>query len=252
MADQTPQSVGTDAQTKACNRCQTTKPVTEFYRSTAMADGLQIYCKPCLNAYQATYVKTTKGKDALRRGMATWRAKKAGLPTGRLPSMDTMKRAQRGLCAYCQKPLPEKFELEHVIPISKGGGTTAENCVLACKPCNRRKRTRTWIPQGMPLKAAHTPRKGQRHCPECNMSEPVVAFYRSGGTSLCKQCFRALNESPPIQEQRPTKEKDPIIKGNCPGCGRPYAFVKGGRGTGSDLCAACLRICRQRNLVTMR
>lgn len=39
-------------------------------------------------------------------------------------------------CAYCGDPYAE---LEHEIPIVRGGGTTAINCVPSCRPCNRTK-----------------------------------------------------------------------------------------------------------------
>ena len=41
-------------------------------------------------------------------------------------------------CAYCGST---KFRLtiDHIIPKSKGGKSTFENCVAACKPCNTRK-----------------------------------------------------------------------------------------------------------------
>lgn len=39
-----------------------------------------------------------------------------------------------GLCAYCQKKPYEV--LEHSTPLSKGGGTTTDNCVPACQSCN--------------------------------------------------------------------------------------------------------------------
>jgi 5-methylcytosine-specific restriction endonuclease McrA len=39
-------------------------------------------------------------------------------------------------CAYCGG---DYQVLEHYIPVSRGGGTTADNCVPACVPCNRRK-----------------------------------------------------------------------------------------------------------------
>ena len=32
------------------------------------------------------------------------------------------------------------LEFDHVIPESKGGATSAENMVLACRPCNRAKK----------------------------------------------------------------------------------------------------------------
>jgi 5-methylcytosine-specific restriction endonuclease McrA len=39
-------------------------------------------------------------------------------------------------CAYCGGLYDE---LEHWVPIDRGGGTTAKNCVPACQSCNRRK-----------------------------------------------------------------------------------------------------------------
>ena len=44
-------------------------------------------------------------------------------------------------CAYCDKKM-KNLHAEHVIPISKGGGTTPDNIVPACISCNSRKRDR--------------------------------------------------------------------------------------------------------------
>lgn len=43
-------------------------------------------------------------------------------------------------CAYCGKKV--KLTQDHVLPLSKGGGTVAENIVPACKSCNSRKSAR--------------------------------------------------------------------------------------------------------------
>jgi hypothetical protein len=43
-----------------------------------------------------------------------------------------------GRCAYCGKR--KRLVLEHVIPISRGGGTTIDNVVPACFGCNAHKR----------------------------------------------------------------------------------------------------------------
>ena len=46
-------------------------------------------------------------------------------------------RDSQGLCYYCNGPIGyNALTLEHLIPIAKGGGTTAENCVPACMTCN--------------------------------------------------------------------------------------------------------------------
>ena len=45
-------------------------------------------------------------------------------------------------CAYCRKGI-KLLTIDHIIPKSRGGLTTFENCVSACKPCNNKKSNRT-------------------------------------------------------------------------------------------------------------
>ena len=45
-------------------------------------------------------------------------------------------------CAYCGTRR-EKLSIDHIIPKSRGGKMTFENCVAACKPCNLKKGGRT-------------------------------------------------------------------------------------------------------------
>ena len=40
-------------------------------------------------------------------------------------------------CAYCGKP--HANSLDHIVPLSEGGGTTISNCVPACERCNQKK-----------------------------------------------------------------------------------------------------------------
>ena len=47
---------------------------------------------------------------------------------------------QKGICCKCGKHFElEQMEADHVTPWSKGGKTTADNCQMLCKDCNRRK-----------------------------------------------------------------------------------------------------------------
>jgi 5-methylcytosine-specific restriction endonuclease McrA len=57
-------------------------------------------------------------------------------------------RRDRGLCGYCGM---WANTVDHVVPQSRGGGTTWENTVLACGSCNSRKRDRTPVEAGMRL-----------------------------------------------------------------------------------------------------
>jgi len=46
----------------------------------------------------------------------------------------------------------EEMTLDHVVPRSRGGTSTWENCVLACLDCNKRKANRTPSEAHMPLR----------------------------------------------------------------------------------------------------
>ena len=50
---------------------------------------------------------------------------------------------QEGLCAYCRVPLVGSFQVDHIMPRSRGGKTEKDNLCCACPPCNYRKRART-------------------------------------------------------------------------------------------------------------
>lgn len=51
-------------------------------------------------------------------------------------------RRDQGRCVDCGSR--ERLELDHVIPISKGGSNTARNLELRCETCNRRKGATIW------------------------------------------------------------------------------------------------------------
>lgn len=55
-------------------------------------------------------------------------------------------------CAYCLNKFSAKeLSIDHILPVSRSGPTSYENCVSACKPCNNRKANRTPEQAGMPL-----------------------------------------------------------------------------------------------------
>jgi 5-methylcytosine-specific restriction endonuclease McrA len=55
-------------------------------------------------------------------------------------------------CQYCNKRFPVKeLTLDHVMPVSRGGGKSWENLTTACHPCNRKKGNRTPAEAHMPL-----------------------------------------------------------------------------------------------------
>jgi len=47
---------------------------------------------------------------------------------------------QKGICKICKKPFDLKdMEADHITPWSQGGKTTAKNCQMLCRECNRHK-----------------------------------------------------------------------------------------------------------------
>jgi len=60
------------------------------------------------------------------------------------------------ICQYCDLKLQQRKQctIDHVIPVSKGGRTTWENCVTACGPCNVAKGDRLYP---KPRRTPHKP-----------------------------------------------------------------------------------------------
>lgn len=56
-------------------------------------------------------------------------------------------------CQYCgERPALSRLTIDHVIPRSRGGATSWDNCVAACVPCNAGKANRTPSESGMDLR----------------------------------------------------------------------------------------------------
>ncbi|MCB1264806.1 MAG: HNH endonuclease [Mycobacterium sp.] len=61
-------------------------------------------------------------------------------------------------CAYCGS---RADTVDHVVPRSRGGEHSWENCVAACSPCNHRKADRLLAELGWTLRLVPTPPKGR-------------------------------------------------------------------------------------------
>jgi 5-methylcytosine-specific restriction endonuclease McrA len=53
--------------------------------------------------------------------------------------IDSQKIAGILKCAYCKKNCSEKYEIDHYIPLAKGGSNNLDNFRIACPKCNRLK-----------------------------------------------------------------------------------------------------------------
>lgn len=52
--------------------------------------------------------------------------------------INNLLRGQRKRCVYCHTKL-DKFHVDHIVPVSKGGSNDRKNLQLLCPPCNHKK-----------------------------------------------------------------------------------------------------------------
>lgn len=102
-------------------------------------EGVLQACYPQLYERQDTQYEVRKKREATKVQYHVNIAKKWGLlATLTLPEwLETLNHFS-WRCAYCLKG--EYEVLEHIQPVSMGGGTYLENCVPACVSCNNTKR----------------------------------------------------------------------------------------------------------------
>lgn len=78
--------------------------------------------------------------DIMRAGTIRRRARQAGAEGSHTAAdVAALLAAQRGGCGYCGVSIRKGYEVDHIIPLSKGGSNWPRNLILACAPCNRRK-----------------------------------------------------------------------------------------------------------------
>ena len=59
-------------------------------------------------------------------------------------SRSNLFKRDRFMCQYCgARPRTSEMTIDHILPRSRGGTSSWENCVLACFHCNRKKKNRT-------------------------------------------------------------------------------------------------------------
>lgn len=100
------------------------------------------FCADCQDRLRTAYRYQGFQRDENRKLLVQLkRAIDAGLPaTLTLEQWIATLKFYQGRCAYCRVGPYEA--IEHFIPLTLGGGTTADNCVPACKTCNSSKGVR--------------------------------------------------------------------------------------------------------------
>jgi hypothetical protein len=126
-----------------CTTCKEEKPVNQFYVNT-IANRPWATCITCNKQRHKKYNNTTAGKAS--RARITFRRRSLLKKTATLTANEwkTILDKYENKCAYCGK-LSDTIEMDHIIPVSKGGTHTKCNVVPACRTCNRTKAAKLHI-----------------------------------------------------------------------------------------------------------
>lgn len=173
--------------TKYCRGCDQHKPLSDFSANRRASDGKQNKCKVCKRAQVKAWEDTHPGRklelqqawreanpnyigdyqrqwrdENRERARDQWR-KAAHIRRAReaeafIEAVDplTVYETHQGICGICQLPVDAKeFEIDHIIPIAKGGLHGYSNVQPAHRFCNRSKRDR--IPEENALRKLVNP-----------------------------------------------------------------------------------------------
>ncbi len=90
--------------------------------------------------YSKKYLQENKEKIYILRKIRSSMKRSNG---GKFNKNDifSLLRIQRCECVYCKKNISKKFEIDHIIPVVKGGTSFCGNLQLLCVSCNRKKYT---------------------------------------------------------------------------------------------------------------
>lgn len=98
--------------------------------------------KEQIAAYNAAW--KASNREACRKHDHARKARVAGQPGERtVEDIRQMYEDQGAACAYCEVDISEGYEIDHMLPISRGGRDHWDNLALACIRCNRSKYTKT-------------------------------------------------------------------------------------------------------------
>jgi hypothetical protein len=148
---------------KVCRKCDTPKPLTDFHANSAEPDGKRPHCKECVKlfpsngkkqraAYAVKYYSanktrimaqtTTYYRNAIETRFFYSRARclqRKELTKGLLTKeLARLWHRQKGKCALTSVRLTrDNSELDHVLPLSRGGDSAIENLRWTTAEVNR-------------------------------------------------------------------------------------------------------------------
>ncbi len=139
----------------------------EPLRQVSWQRALSLWCAgrvEVVEAYDSRVVRTSRRAYPMPAVVRFAKAARRRITRVRFSKRNVYAR-DGGRCQYCRARLAiEQATYDHVVPRCRGGATTWDNIVIACRPCNQRKANKTLKAAGMkPLRAPSRPRSVPTH-----------------------------------------------------------------------------------------
>jgi 5-methylcytosine-specific restriction endonuclease McrA len=140
---------------KRCPRCGESKLARDFSASRHTSDGLHSQCRACNNERSRVWKQANpeKAKAGYRRWSEANRERRrvrkaversgAGQSGGEILTVESWLAVLDAFdrrCCYCRSQ--DDLSLDHLTPVSRGGGAVVGNVAPACRPCNCSKHAR--------------------------------------------------------------------------------------------------------------
>jgi 5-methylcytosine-specific restriction endonuclease McrA len=138
---------------KRCTRCGERQPVSQFAACRTSQDGYTWQCRGCQRAYdQARYWAAAKDASPVpnhrdlrlinaRRRIAHQERRFLRAAQGVFDVIEKdLRRLANTPCAFCGSTIG--LQIDHIVPISRGGRHSVGNLQSLCKPCNSSKNNR--------------------------------------------------------------------------------------------------------------
>ena len=93
--------------------------------------------------WQSDWATQNPGKVRATRARRRARELRAASDQWSWKDIEKIYARQAGLCYYCRIELNGVFDVEHKIPLCRGGSDRLENICCSCEPCNQRKSRKT-------------------------------------------------------------------------------------------------------------
>lgn len=133
--------IGNSVLFKKCSICEREKPIDNSYFGFGLKPNGQpkARCKACYRKNSEVYYSGNldHGREKSRANHERRRDEDRGTITN--DQKQILRYIQGNACAYCGDDLGTEGELDHYIPVERGGTHVITNRVWACRSCNRDK-----------------------------------------------------------------------------------------------------------------